>query len=275
MGDNSKQQTTVQKADPFKPARPIIKQGIAGAEDLYSQGALAPTPYSGDRVAGLSDATQMGQDMILNQANSGQGLTGQAQQGLAGFFDGGYQTDQLEAVKNNALASAIPAATAAFSGSGMLNSSQAMDYVGQAAMDAVAPYEYDAFNNMQQNSLRAAAFAPSLDQAAYMPGQMASAVGGAQDAYAQNLINSDMGAYYEAENQPANNLNNFANLAMGFGGMGSSGSMTQTQPGASFAQQAGGAALGGLGTYGMLAANPVTAPFAIAGGLGAGLMGLF
>ena len=56
----------------------------------------------------------------------------------------GGRNPNLAAVKQNALGSAIPAAASMFSGSGMINSSTAMDGVGRAAMDAVAPYEYQA-----------------------------------------------------------------------------------------------------------------------------------
>jgi hypothetical protein len=101
---------------------------------------------------------------------------------------------------------------------------------------------------------------------------MQGQVGASQDMRAQQGIDANMAQYYEGQNQQMNNLQGYLSNVMGIGGQG--GGTTQTTPGVSTGQQIGGAALGGLGAYGALAANPVTAPFAIAGGVGAGLMGL-
>lgn len=275
MGNKSQTTTSVQKADPWKGAQSGLKTAIGDAGDLYDAGGFAPDPYSGPRIADRSAATMQGQQMMLDAANSGMPLSGQASGALSQMMDAGWQSDQLDAVKNEALGSAIPAAVAQFAGAGMTNSSAAMDTVGRAAAQAVAPYEYDAFNNMQTNALRASAFAPSLDQASYLPSQMVGQVGAAQDAYSQALTDAGIQSYYEGANQGLNNLTGYADLMMAMGGMGGTSSGSTTTPGASFAQTAGGSLLGGMGTYGALAANPVTAPFAAAGGIASGLLGLF
>ena len=167
-------------------------------------------------------------------------------------------------MKQNALGSAIPAAASMFSGSGMINSSTAMDGVGRAAMDAVAPYEYQAHDTAQNRAMQAAQMLPGLDQAMYNPYLMQSQVGAQQDTMAQAEIDAAMKKYYEGEGQAAANFSPYLNAIMGLGGMGGTSSTTSPQQGTGL----GPAIMGGLGTYGALAGIP-----GISGGM-AGLGGL-
>lgn len=274
MGGGDKQTTTVQKSDPWGPAREPLQDILTDAQGLYEGGGFAPNPYPGNRVGGFGFDTNYSQDMVRDLARQG-GTVGGAQDYLSQMMSGNWQSDQLDAVKQEALSSAIPAAVAQFSGSGMTNSTQAMDAVGRAATQAVAPYEYDAFNNMQTNAMRGVALAPGLDAASYLPAQMLGGVGAQEDALNQALIDQQVGNYYDRQGQPMDNMLGYANLVSGIGGQGGTSSGSATQPGPGMGATIGGAALGGLGTYGALAANPVTAPFAAMGGIASGLLGLF
>ena len=258
--------------EPWKRAQPYLKRALSQGESLYRQDGFAPDPYSGDRVAGFGDTTQQAQGMVMDRANAGAPLVDQASGTLSSMMDGNYQTDMLDRVKENALGSAVPAAVSQFSGSGMTNSTQAMDTVGRAATQAVAPYEYGAFENAQGRAMKAAGMAPGMEQAGYLPAQMIGSIGSAQDAMSQNMINADMSQYYEGENQARDNYQGYLGAMMGLGGMG--GQTTQSGGGPSTGANVMSAGLGGLGAYGALAMNPVTAPFAVAGGLAAGLGGV-
>lgn len=220
--------TTVQKADPWGPVQPYLS-GLAGdANTLFNNGGFAAQPYSGDRVAGFGDLSQQAQGMTADIASGGAPTVGMAAGTLSNMMNPDYTSNQLEGVKRNALSSAIPAATSMFSGSGMANSSQAVDGVTRAAVDAVAPYEYGAYQNAQQNALAAAGMAPGIEQAAYIPAQALGGIGSLQDAMAQSQIDADMSAYYEGENQDATNLQNYANILMGLGGQGGASSSSQS-----------------------------------------------
>ncbi|WP_143535194.1 hypothetical protein [Roseivivax jejudonensis] len=260
--------------EPWKAAKPYLKEAMAGGSKLYGSGGFSASPYEGNRVAGPGAPTAVSQQMIMDRAR-GPSLTDDAQGYLSKMMSGGFQSEQLKAAQDNALDAAIPAATAQFSGSGMLNSSQAMDTVGRVAAEATAPFAYDAMNNMQTNALRGVALTPSTEQAGYLGAQMMGAVGDERDALRQRRIDADMERYYEGELQPRDNLMGYANLAALMGGQGGTTSGSQTMPGASGAEKALGAGLGGLGTYGSLAAMGLSGPMAIAGGVGAGLLGLF
>lgn len=227
MGGKS---TTESSAEPWKAIQPNLK-GIAKAgEKLYDKGGFAADPYSGDRLAGFGDASLASQNMIADMAG-GPNYSNKAARSMVDLMRGKGNFD-LSGVKQNALGSAIPAATAMFSGSGLADSSMAMDTVGRAATEAIAPIEYGAFQQQQQNALQAASMMPALDQARYMPAQMLQSVGTMQDLMSQAQIDSDMKAYYEGENQAMNNLQGYTNLLNPLATMGgSSSSTTTTSPG--------------------------------------------
>lgn len=266
-----KNQTVTQKADPWAATQGPLKSAISAGEGMFNSGGFAPSVYEGQRVAGFGDTSNLGMDMTMNAAMN-PSATSSAQSQLIRMMNPDYTSERLNAVKENALDSAIPAATSAFSGSGMLNSSMAMDTVGRAAAEAVAPYEYGAFENAQNRALSAAQSAPAIDRGTYLPGAMVTGVGGAQDAMRQAEIDAAMKQFYEGANPELQNLQGFSNFLLPISGQG--GTTSSTQPGAGTLATLGGAGLTGLGTYGALAMNPVTAPFALAGGIGAGLMGL-
>lgn len=270
-GGGSQTQTTT--AEPWSAAQPALRDAISQGQQLFQQGGFAANPYQGQRVAGFSDTTRQGMNMIRQQAAGGTPGTDAAIGSLQGMLNGRTQYNNMQGVRDQILGNAIPSAVAQFSGSGMPNSSVAMDQVGSAATAALAPFEYDAFNQQQGRALQAAQMMPGLERAQYAPGEMMMGVGGMQDQRQQQRINANMARYYETQNQPMQNYQGYLQAMMGLGGMG--GTQTQTAPGVGTGAQLAGAGLGGLGTYGSLALNPATAPFALAGGGLAALAGLF
>lgn len=265
-----KSQTVTQKTSPWSVAQPFLKNALGQAEALYKAGDFSATPYSGDRVAGFGDATTGAQQGILDMAAGGAPGTSAARDTMLGMLSGGMNPN-LAAVKQNALGSAIPAAASMFSGSGMINSSTAMDGVGRAATDAIAPYEYQAYDTAQNRAMQAAQMLPGLDRAMYDPFLMQSQVGAQQDSMAQSQIDAEMKKYYEGEGQAAANFSPYLNAIMGLGGMGGTSSTTSPQQGTGL----GPAIMGGLGTYGALAGlSGVSGGMAGAGGILAALAGL-
>lgn len=272
MGGGKNKSTTTTKMEPWGPAQAGLQTAIGAAGDLFKSGGFSADPYQGQRVAGFGQASQQGMDQIMRTAAGGTPGVDAAIGSLTGMMGNDNIYRDLDGVRNNLLGSAIPAATAQFSGSGMTNSSAAYDGVGRAASEALAPFEYDAYNTAQNRALSAAGMMPGLQQAQYLPGQMMSGVGQMQDANKQAQLTSDMQKYYETQGQGNANFQGYLNAMMGLGGLGGAQTGQQQQPGGG---SVGGGILGGLGAYGALAMNPVTAPFAIGGGLLAGLGGMF
>lgn len=225
--------TTTSKAEPWEKIQPQVEDVAQQAQGLYESGGFAATPYSGQRLTPFSGATQQSQQTIMNRASGGAPLVDQAQGFLSNAMNTDYGSKQLEAVKANALGSAIPAATSMFSGSGMTNSTMAMDTVGRAATDAVAPYEYGAYENMNNRAMSAASMAPQLEQAGYLPAMMMGQVGAARDLKSQAWKDADMQRYYEAQGQDAANLSGYNQIVSQLAGMGGQSTQTtQQKPGA-------------------------------------------
>lgn len=229
MGGDSTTSKTKSKREPWLPARSKLKGAISDAKDIYKSDGFAANPYGGQRVAGFGDASGMSQDMIMGMAQNGAPNTAAASGTLQNMMNPGYQSDMLSRVKENALGSAVPAAVSQFAGSGMTNSTMAMDTVGRAATEAVSPYEYGAFENSQNRAMSAASMAPMMDQAGYLPGQMMGGVGAQQDAMSQDMIDSRMGSYYERKSQDARNYQGYLANLMPLGQMGGNSRQNVTQ----------------------------------------------
>lgn len=271
----SKNQTQTTRIEPWGGAAGGLLQAVQGAQNLYGNGGFAPQQFQGSGVAGFGQTTQNAQQQMIDRANGGTPGTDAALGSLQGMVNGQNQYNNLQGVRDQILGSAIPAATAQFAGSGLTNSSVAYDGVGQAATQALAPFEYDAYNQQQGRALQAASMIPGLERAQYLPSQMLGQVGAQQDALSQAQLNDRINRFNGNSNAELNNFNGYLQAITGLGGLGQSQVSKAQQPGQSAFGQVAGSALGGLGAYGALAANPVTAPFALGGGLLAGLGGLF
>lgn len=228
MGGKS---TTESSAEPWEPIQPHLKQIANDGRKLYKDGGFSADPYAGDRIAGFGDLSQQAQGMISRLATQPENNANFAIKSLKDMMRGNGEFD-LSGVRQNALGAAIPAATSMFSGSGLADSTMAMDTVGRAAVEAIAPYEYDAYNQRQQNLMQAAGMMPALDRARFMPAQMLQSAGTMQDLMSQAQIDADMAKYYEREMQDAENLRGYTDLLNPLATMGgSSTSTTKTSPG--------------------------------------------
>ena len=222
------------------------------------------------RVPGFGSTTTGAMQAILDRAGGGAPGIDAARSTMMGIM-GGTGFGNMQGVRDNILGSAIPAATSMFSGSGMTNSSTAMDGVGRAATEALAPFEYGAFENQQNRAMQAAGMMPGMEQAAYLPEQMRMQVGQSHDAFAQNRATAAQQAYGEAAGMKSANFQPYLQAIMGLGGMGGNSSQTSPQQGTGL----GPAIMGGLGAYGTLAGiEGIGSGMAGLGGLLAGLAGL-
>lgn len=228
MGGKS---TTSSSAEPWAPIQPNLKHIAREGKDLYKQGGFSADPFQGDRVAGFGNTSRDAMREIRRTARHGGGGVDAAINSLTDMMTGGGYSN-LEAVKANALGSAIPAATSMFSGSGLADSTMAMDTVGRAATEAIAPIEFGAWSDQQNRALSAAGMMPQLERAQYIPGQMLQSVGTMQDLMRQGEIDSRMEKYYENQMQDAENLQGYTNLLNPIATMGgSSESTTRESPG--------------------------------------------
>lgn len=144
--------TTVQKADPWKGQQPYLKDIYAQTGGLYGSG-MGYTPYSGPRVAGLSDIQRQGMETAYQNILSGNTPAQAAGGMLNKTLQGGYSLD------NPYLSGGT--ATPGGSGQGLLDSTIRGDYVGgNPYLDQVfatsAQNVTDQFNRNILPSIRAA-----------------------------------------------------------------------------------------------------------------------
>lgn len=210
MGKGTQKQTTTQKAEPWKPATPFLKDILTEAKGLYEGGQLA-------QLAGFTPDQQAAFQGVSDLAGQ-PGVVGAATGTLTSLMDPTQYSQGLEAVKQQALSSAIPAAVAQFAGAGLTDSSVAQQEVGLAATQAVAPIEYQAQQAAQNIALQAAGLAPALQAAQYAPFQYLSDIGGQQQQQEQAQLDL-----------PFTALNKYANLAYPAAGFGGTQSGTQSQ----------------------------------------------
>ena len=235
---SSNKTTTNTIAEPWKASQPLLKDLLGATGTAFGSGQFDISPYGGERIAPQSGMTQQSLGMFGDIAGAGNPITPQAQGAFGDFMNADPYRD-LDLLKANALGDIMPAAMSRFSGAGMLDSTLAADAAGRAATQAIAPFEYGAWNQQQNRKLDALGMAPSLAMSSYLDPMMLGQAGLQQDAFSQSLIDAEMAKYYEGANQPYDELQRAASLAMGFGGMGSTS--TSTQPGGGLMGVAGGA----------------------------------
>ncbi len=229
FGGGKSKTTTNTISQPWKASQPLLKDLIAATGSAFNAGQFDISPYGGERVAPQSGMTQQSLQMYGDIAGAGNPFGGPAA-GAFGDFMNPDQYRDLDMLKENALGDIMPAAMRPFSGAGMLDSTLAADAAGRAATQAIAPYEYGAWNQQQERKLSALGMTPSLATTSYLDPMMLGQAGGQQDAFAQSQIDAQMAKYYEGANQPYDELQRAASLAMGFGGMGGSSQSTSRQP---------------------------------------------
>ena len=219
------------QSSPWKPVKPLLKDLIGGTQSAYDTGQFNISPYDDPRVADQSGMTQQSLQQFSDIASAGNPFMGQAAGAYEDFMNADPYRD-LDTLKENALGDIMPAAMGRFGSSGMLDSSLAADAAGRAATQAIAPFEYGAWNQQQGRKLQALGMAPDLARSSYIDPMMLGQAGRQQDAFAQTNIDADMAKYYEGENQSYDELQRAASLAMGLGGMGSKAKTSEPGGGA-------------------------------------------
>lgn len=256
MGSKGGSKTTqTAKAEPWSAAQPLLKNLIGDTTRMYQAGGLDIPPWPGARVAPQSNLTQAGLQGYWDIGTGGNPITGPATAAFGDIVGGQNIYNNLGAVREQALAGAMPAALAPFEASGMLDSTFAADAAGRAAAGALAPIEYGAWENAQNRRLSALGMAPQLAANQYLDAQMLGMAGQQQDAYTQNLLNAAMQSYGDAANRGYDELQRAAGLGMGFGGLGST-STAQAKEGQS------GSTMGTIGGI-MQTVLPIVAMFAM------------
>tara|TARA_R100001015_G_C4634806_1_gene202185 strand:- start:5418 stop:6323 length:906 start_codon:yes stop_codon:yes gene_type:complete len=257
--------TTVQKADPYEGQRPFLVDTYQQAQNLYNQG---PMQFFPDTTFASPTEQQLTAEQMATQTALG------PQTELAGNIQAAQNYSLMSPqniASNPFLADATTAALRPLlsqtegllqqarrdaTGAGQLGSDrQAIlesNVIGnflQQAGDVTARIYGDAFQQGQQNQLRALALAPQTLQSSLVPSQTLASVGAMEQARQQQTIDDARARFEFAQQAPGQALRDYTSVIQGTVLPG-----TQTTSGAepSFGQRALGAGLLGTGTYGAL-----------------------
>lgn len=284
--------TTVQKADPWGGQQPYLKDIYAQTGGLYGSG-MGYTPYSGPRVAGLSDIQRQGMETgyqnILSGNTPAQAAGGMLNKTLQGDYLGGANPylDQVFAtsaqnVTDQFNRNILPSIKTAGVQSGMYDSSrqgiaeglaagEAQKNLAQLSANIYAP----AYESERGRQIQAAMLAPSLSN---WDAQQLMGLGGIEQDMTQRELDAMQQYWNEYQQAPWSRLGSYTTNVMGMGTPGGTTSTTQEGAGGfSPTGMLGGAALG-AGIGGMLPAammaSPWAWPLAIGGGalFGSGIL---
>lgn len=286
-GDAPSTQTTVQKAEPWGPAQPFIKDYLGRAQ---TQSNTPFNFYNGQTIAPFSPEQQLGMNMTTQRALAGSPTLDSANTSLTATLRGDYLSpgsnpwlkDTVDTVMNDV--------------TGRINSqfnnsnfgSTAHQETLQRGLGEVASGMYgDNFARERSYQIGAAGMAPGLAGADYVDAQALMGVGDARRQLAQENLNQIGSVFNQAAGFPQQQLDNYGravNLGMG----GGYGTTTGTAPNPNQSNPLAGAIGGGMTGYSlanalgtsalgqsMIASNPALtySMFGPIGAVGGALLG--
>ena len=207
-----------QKHDPYAAAKPNLDMAMRRADTLFKRGDLTVDAF-GRMVAEQSPETLQALQQMGDIAGQGTGVADTAVGAWNDMLSGDPYAN-IDAVQEDALRGALPAAASYFANSGMLNSSVAGEGMAEAAMRAAAPVHSDAYHRDQNRRLQAMSMAPMMGELPYMDSQMLARVGAERDAYSQDVLSDQARAHYEKENRHSDALQRLLGLTVPVAGLG-------------------------------------------------------
>lgn len=252
-GSSAGTQTVTQKSDPWSGIQPGLLQAANQAQNLYNTGALNFQYYPGQTVAPQSQYTQQATNMLANRAMNGSPLVNSAQNQLQSTINGDY----LDITKAPGFQSALDSITnayqrgtaaqtdAAYNKAGAYGGSAYNELTGannKAFADSLGNLAANNYNQARTQQLLAANQAPSIANNDYLNIAQLQNAGNIQDAYNQDLLNSNIDRFNFNQASPANALQNYVTLLQGTGG-----NLAQTQKSTPLYQNKVGNTLGLLG----------------------------
>lgn len=206
-----------------------------------------PSYFPGSTVANQSPATLAGIQGTVNRAENGSPLNQSASSYLQSVLSPSYMnagSANSGAVFNDVASHVLPAVNSQFSLAGRYGSGAQGDSAAQGLTNAYAPFAMNLFQGQEANQQQAAQMAPNQANQDYVDLSQLGQAGQTQDAYAQQLLNSQVDKWNFQQNLPANKLQQYMQAVAG-GNFGTQGTSTTTQPGPGIGGVLGGI-LGGL-----------------------------
>ncbi len=270
MASGRSNSTTVQKADPWTAAQPLLKDIMGHAQSLYGSGQ-GNRYFPGSTVAPQSVFTNLAQNLVAERALRGSALTDQAKAAFAGLLNAAPHRG-TNALADNVASAVMPRVNATFSGAGRTGSGLHRDTAVRAMTQAFAPFAQSQMNADQDRLMKAATLAPAIAAGDYANLSQLANVGAEQDRFRQRQLSDDVSRHYYNQNAPFEALQRYNAIVQGHAGLGGATTQTSSMPGQSPVARALGGATAGLS---LASLSPALGPFGIPLAIGGGLLGLF
>lgn len=192
----SRQKSTTSQVDtrtPYGPAQQGIESAANGITNWLNNPSSAQ-PYTGPRVAQISDQTRAG----LNEYGAATGAR-QARDFYSGIIGQSMGADNpyLQQLQRSITSSVLPSVNAQFSNAGLSGSTLHQGAVTQGLTNALAPTLFNAFEAERGRQLQAASALPGVDERIGQRGVEAGQIG---EGYDQRNIDAGVAAFNEQKN---------------------------------------------------------------------------
>lgn len=241
MGGKSDTQTTEQKNDPWEPAQGALKNILGQAGQLYNRGSqYAPfstvTPFSGQSelaLEGIEGRARQGNPLYSAGQTALAGGLGQLQKTAGGEYlnNNPHLSDMFGAMKGEVQDSV----NSQFSQYGRTGSPAHAGVMTQQLGNLASNIWGQDYARERQNQLNAASqmpgytsAIPGYQQAGYNDLNALMGVGQAREGKAGETLQDMLNRWNFQQESPWQNLSRYAGLATGIGGMGGTGTNTQT-----------------------------------------------
>ena len=286
-GSGGGSSTSTVKNEPAAEVKPYLKPYMDWS---WAQTQKPYEAYQGQQIAGLDPSQQMGMDMTAGQALTGFNGQSDAMQNYADTMSGKFMSPESNPwlaataqkatgdITNAYSTGTAPQTDAAFGRSGAFGGSawqqanqQNQRALGDALGNAANQFYGQNYLAERQNQMNGLGLLPTMQNVGYTDASKMIGIGDANRSYQQDLLNSQLGNWQEAQNYPFKMMETFGNSLRGTMGAGSSS--TTTNSGGYRPSPLAGMIGGGMAGYGagqmLNMDNPM---YGALGGVGASLV---
>lgn len=214
MGSSS---TTTQRADPWAPAQPMMKQGIEDAQALYNKGGFNISPYGGPMVADYDPMRASADAMTPGQVGAGLSATDAATAAATRAMDPTARSAAWGQVRQNTIDSIMPGINSSFAGSGMTGSELHAQNLAKGLSSGLADVENQAWQQGEDRALAAAGMIPGLNSARYAGMDYMRNAGKDRQSHNQTVIAADMMKDQQKKTSAMNAIQDYMALVSGVG----------------------------------------------------------
>lgn len=229
----SSKSTTKQENSPYKPAQPMINEGLQSARNMWRSGGFEIQPYEGDLVANTDAFSNAGYSFAPQVADAALGGAQAAQGGLMRALDPNARSDAWGQVQQNVIDTIMPDINSSFAGSGMTGSTLHRQNLAKGLSAGLADAENQAWQQGENRALAAAGAMSGANANMYGVTDYLRDIGSERQAQNQNEINADVLQDQQGKRVELDALREYLALSTGAGSMFGTQSQTSSQsPGA-------------------------------------------